>query len=249
MTVTHAIVPHYFTRRMTLACSLTSCGSSISLIVMPLLLTLLIDEYSFRGAALITGALSLNCCAASMVFHPIEWHSNVQPTKAATQKDIEGDGTISRVFKSIGRMLQTARGNLWLFRSVRAILINAILSVNTMAFNNFLYLVPFAMEDAGNSAEEAGLSISVAGTSLFVTRIVYPIVFIRCKMRHQVGVMSSSVIIGTSIVGEGLSVCSSVRYVAYLCCVHYQIIGSMIGRLYAEKIPNPPNSPIAVTHT
>lgn len=209
MTVTHAIVPHYFTRRMTLACSLTSCGSSISLIVMPILLTVFIDEYGFRGATLITGALSLNCCAASMVFHPIEWHSNVRPTKAVTQKNTEGDNTISRVFHSIGRMLKTAQGNLWLFRSVRAILINTILSINTMAFSNFLYLVPFAMEAAGNSADEAGLSISVTGFSLLVTRIVYPILFIRFNMRHETGVMGSSVIIGTSIAGEGFSVCPS----------------------------------------
>ena len=79
-----------------------------------------------------------------------------------------------------------------------------------MAFSNFMYLVPFAMEAAGNTAEETGLAISGAGVCLLVTRIVYPILFIRFKMRHQIGVMSSAAISGTSIVGKALSVRLSV---------------------------------------
>ncbi|KAK8377231.1 hypothetical protein O3P69_013699 [Scylla paramamosain] len=199
MTVTHAIVPHYFTQRMTLACSLTSCGSSISLIVMPPLLTMLIEQYSFRGATLITGALMANTCVAAMVFHPIEWHSNIRPSKTVAQK-VEGGGACSRVFNSIGRMLKTARGNLWLFRSMRAILINIILSIAMMAFSNFLYLVPFAMEAEGYSPEESSLSISVSGFSLLVTRFIYPILLIRFGVKHQIGVMSSLAICGTAVI-------------------------------------------------
>ncbi|KAK8377230.1 hypothetical protein O3P69_013699 [Scylla paramamosain] len=215
MTVTHAIVPHYFTQRMTLACSLTSCGSSISLIVMPPLLTMLIEQYSFRGATLITGALMANTCVAAMVFHPIEWHSNIRPSKTVAQK-VEGGGACSRVFNSIGRMLKTARGNLWLFRSMRAILINIILSIAMMAFSNFLYLVPFAMEAEGYSPEESSLSISVSGFSLLVTRFIYPILLIRFGVKHQIGVMSSLAICGTAVIGEGLSVHLFTCLAAYL---------------------------------
>ena len=210
MTLTHAIVPHYFTRRMILACSLTSFGSSISLIVMPVLLTRLIDEYEFRGASLIIGAITLNCCAASLVFHPIEWHSNIRPTNTVAQKNAEDDAILLRILNCIKRMLKTAQDNLWLFKCMQASLINIILSINTMAFSNFMYLVPFAMEAAGNTAEETGLAISGAGVCLLVTRIVYPILFIRFKMRHQIGVMSSAAISGTSIVGKALSVRLSV---------------------------------------
>lgn len=98
--------------------------------------------------------------------------------------------------------MKTAQDNLWLFRSVQAVIINSILTMNTMAFSNFLYLVPFAMVDVGQSTKEAGVVVSVAGFTLLATQFIYPHILIYFKMRHQVGVTSSSVIIATSIVGE-----------------------------------------------
>ncbi|XP_050724653.1 monocarboxylate transporter 12-B-like isoform X2 [Eriocheir sinensis] len=201
MTVSHAIVPQYFSRRMTLACSLTSCGGSLSLLVMPILLSFLLNEYGFSGATLIMGAITLNICAASMVFYPVEWQSKATcPAKSVAQQSVEDGSTCSRICSSFKRVMKTAQGNLWLFRSVRAVIINSILTINTMAFSNFLYLVPFAMVDEGHSTEEAGVVVSVAGFALLATRFIYPPIFIYFKMRHQVGVNSSSVIIATSII-------------------------------------------------
>ncbi|XP_045102345.1 monocarboxylate transporter 12-like [Portunus trituberculatus] len=141
-----------------------------------------------------------NTCVAAMVFHPVEWHSNIRPSKTVAQKVEEGGGTCSRVFNSFGRMLKTARGNLWLFKSMRAILINIILSIGMMAFSNFLYLVPFAMEAQGYSTEESSLTMSVVGFSLLVTRFTYPILFIRFGVKHQIGVMSSLAVCGTAVI-------------------------------------------------
>ncbi|KAK3889046.1 hypothetical protein Pcinc_006922 [Petrolisthes cinctipes] len=59
-------------------------GVSISQMVMPLAITFLQEEFGFRGATIITGALVFNCCAAALVLHPVDWHTNVHSSLSST---------------------------------------------------------------------------------------------------------------------------------------------------------------------
>lgn len=47
----------------------------------PLLLRAFQDEYGFKGASLLYGAVVLNCCVASLAFHPVERHSHHPDTR------------------------------------------------------------------------------------------------------------------------------------------------------------------------
>ncbi|KAK3863817.1 hypothetical protein Pcinc_030449 [Petrolisthes cinctipes] len=76
MTTVSLIIPLYFARWRNLACSFVMSGASMSQIVMPLVITGLQEEYGFRGATLIIGAIAFNGCVAAMVLHPPQWHQS-----------------------------------------------------------------------------------------------------------------------------------------------------------------------------
>ncbi|KAK8401735.1 hypothetical protein O3P69_001097 [Scylla paramamosain] len=66
-------------------------GSSVNMVVIPYLLTYLHAEYGFKGAILITGGACLNQIPASMVFHPVEWHSRNPPHCRIQEPDDKPD--------------------------------------------------------------------------------------------------------------------------------------------------------------
>ncbi|KAK4299142.1 hypothetical protein Pmani_028560 [Petrolisthes manimaculis] len=72
--ISYAIIPNYFSRWRNVANSMTTSGMSVSQIVTPYIITFLQEEYGYKGATLIIGAIILNGCAASLVLHPVEWH-------------------------------------------------------------------------------------------------------------------------------------------------------------------------------
>ncbi|KAK3856914.1 hypothetical protein Pcinc_036805 [Petrolisthes cinctipes] len=75
LSITYLVVPLYFDRRVKVAYAIMTSGSCLSQMVMPPTITYLQEEYGFRGATLIIGALLLNCCVAAMLLHPIHWHT------------------------------------------------------------------------------------------------------------------------------------------------------------------------------
>ncbi|XP_063857156.1 monocarboxylate transporter 4-like [Scylla paramamosain] len=84
--ITYSIISHYFTKRRDIANTIMVLGSSANLLVIPYFFTYLHDEYGFRGAILITGGACLNQIPASMVFHPVEWHSRNHVHRASIQE-------------------------------------------------------------------------------------------------------------------------------------------------------------------
>lgn len=68
------IVPSYFERRRGLANALMMAGTCIGQILGPLLIRLLQDEYGYRGATLVLGAILSNVLIGTAFFHPVEWH-------------------------------------------------------------------------------------------------------------------------------------------------------------------------------
>ncbi|XP_035739272.1 monocarboxylate transporter 1-like [Vespa mandarinia] len=68
------IVTSYFVRLRGLANGLCISGSALGSIFLPPLLGLLLQEYGYRGAVLIMGAMTLNVWACALLYDPVEKH-------------------------------------------------------------------------------------------------------------------------------------------------------------------------------
>ncbi|KAK7066379.1 hypothetical protein SK128_028050 [Halocaridina rubra] len=68
------ILPNYFDRHKGVANAMMMAGVCLGQIICPPLIQLLQDEYGFRGATMIVGAIILNGCIGASFFHPIAWH-------------------------------------------------------------------------------------------------------------------------------------------------------------------------------
>ncbi|KAK3856334.1 hypothetical protein Pcinc_037344, partial [Petrolisthes cinctipes] len=86
------IVPQYFTSRKGLATGFISTSSALGKIVMAPLLRLLLEEYGYKWACLIAGALSLNSCISGMLYHPPDWHKIPDQDEAKEVRVETGDG-------------------------------------------------------------------------------------------------------------------------------------------------------------
>ncbi|XP_071523408.1 uncharacterized protein [Panulirus ornatus] len=79
------IVPIYFDRHRGMANAIMMAGICIGEIIGPPLIRYLQEEYGFRGATLIVGAILLNGCVGACFFHPVEWHMKKPSPKAAPE--------------------------------------------------------------------------------------------------------------------------------------------------------------------
>lgn len=69
------IVNSYFWKLRGLANGLCISGSAIGSILLPPLITHLLAEYSFKGASLIMGAITLNIWVAALIYEDVDRHS------------------------------------------------------------------------------------------------------------------------------------------------------------------------------
>ena len=68
----------YFEKRRSLATGLSMCGGGIGTIMFAPLIEILVDEYGWRGAALIVGGLVLNGCVFGALLRPLELNKQQQ---------------------------------------------------------------------------------------------------------------------------------------------------------------------------
>ncbi|KAG7209078.1 hypothetical protein KM043_015231 [Ampulex compressa] len=68
------IVTSYFVRLRGLANGLCISGSALGSIFLPPVLGVLLEEYGYRGAVLIMGAVTLNVWASALLYDPVEKH-------------------------------------------------------------------------------------------------------------------------------------------------------------------------------
>lgn len=70
---------HYFTKKRGQAVGLSMAGTGFGLMVMPQLVRLLLDEYGFRGAVIVLGALAFHSVLGSTLLQPVKWHLIDEP--------------------------------------------------------------------------------------------------------------------------------------------------------------------------
>lgn len=79
------IVPMYFDRHRGMANAIMMAGICMGEVVGPPLIRYLQDEYGFKGATMILGAILLNGCVGACFFHPVEWHMKKPSVKEAPE--------------------------------------------------------------------------------------------------------------------------------------------------------------------
>lgn len=72
--MSYLIVPLYFDKKRGLANAIMLFAVSLGQSTCPLLIRFLQDEFGFRGATLIHGAIVLNSCIGICFYHPVKWH-------------------------------------------------------------------------------------------------------------------------------------------------------------------------------
>lgn len=175
MSISYAIIPHYFSRWKNVAIAIMTSGASLCQMVMPMVITYLQEEYGFRGAILITGAVILNCVPASMVFHPVEWHRNTprNHNSITTHKHVPNvNKKISSTKHFLQRILTTSKYNLRLLKSLRILFLVAVISLSHVLFYNVHALVPLIMNEQGNSWQESSLCLTVSGACNLVSKLM-----------------------------------------------------------------------------
>ncbi|XP_071448024.1 monocarboxylate transporter 14 isoform X2 [Hetaerina americana] len=97
----------YFTEKRGRAVGFSLAGTGIGQMLMPQAVRALLDEYGFRGAMLILGAVASHSIAGSAVFHPVHWHARAREPAAGE----EGRGGGEEGGKSeVGTLLEHPRG-------------------------------------------------------------------------------------------------------------------------------------------
>ncbi|KAH0949375.1 hypothetical protein HN011_001890 [Eciton burchellii] len=104
------IVTSYFVRLRGLANGLCISGSALGSIFLPPVLGFLLQEYGYRGAVLIMGAVTLNVWASALLYHPVEWHMmSAQPLDDSEKHD--NADTVSMTVTSSPEQSANEKGN------------------------------------------------------------------------------------------------------------------------------------------
>ncbi|CAH1399996.1 unnamed protein product, partial [Nezara viridula] len=64
----------YFSKKKCQAVGLSMAGTAVGFMLIPQIVRFLLDEYGFRSALLIIGALSLHAVVGACLFQPVSWH-------------------------------------------------------------------------------------------------------------------------------------------------------------------------------
>ncbi|CAH1399066.1 unnamed protein product [Nezara viridula] len=67
----------YFSKRKGQAIGISMTGSTMGFILMPQIVRFFLEEYDFRSAILIIGAISLHAVIGASLFQPVRWHYKV----------------------------------------------------------------------------------------------------------------------------------------------------------------------------
>lgn len=81
------IVTSYFVRLRGLANGICISGSAFGSIILPPLLRYVLEEYGYRGACLVMGAITLNTWIAAIFYEPVENHLKRVPKEALEPMD------------------------------------------------------------------------------------------------------------------------------------------------------------------
>lgn len=155
----------YFKRKRGRANAFVLCGSNVGGFAGPPLVAYLVSEYGFRGATLITAAITLHVCISATVFHPVEWHTPRRDNdKARAPIKPKNKQTMISSLLCYWQLLKSARTHVIIFTG--AAIVNILKTV--------VSLLPLVLETNGHTLEDATFITSIIGICGFLTRLVIP---------------------------------------------------------------------------
>ncbi|XP_065159545.1 uncharacterized protein [Atheta coriaria] len=89
---TFVALNHYFVNKRGQAVGFSLAGTALGMMLMPQAVSLLLNEYKFRGTILIIGAVALNGLVGSMLLQPAKWHfieKPVDPEEGTYHQEME----------------------------------------------------------------------------------------------------------------------------------------------------------------
>ncbi|XP_063601677.1 monocarboxylate transporter 6-like [Penaeus indicus] len=137
-------------------------GVSTGPILAPLLVRFLQEEYDYTGATLITSAVVLHCCVGAALFRPIRTDS----------REPSAEQSKTHVWRLLLRVIRGTFTNLYILKSPRAVIIAVSGAFTLNSWLNFIALMPFAVQAAGYSLQDAALCVTTSAVCNLVARLI-----------------------------------------------------------------------------
>ncbi|XP_070000122.1 monocarboxylate transporter 12-B isoform X2 [Penaeus vannamei] len=182
----YLIVPHYFCKRRGIANAILVTGVSCGPIFGPLLVRYLQESLGFKGATLITGAVVFNACVGASVFRPIH-------------KDSGDSKKSKKLCGLILRVICSTVTNVRVLKSPRAVIIAVSGALTLNSWLNFLTLVPFAVQAAGYSFQEAAWCVTASAVCILIASLGISLLSDFKFFNMRISCMVSTAIIAASI--------------------------------------------------
>lgn len=151
---------------LALALGLTACGAGIGTLIFPPLLRVLINLYTWKGAVLIVGAISLNLCCAGFLLRPLKEDGRVVESTKPTSNN--------NPFRC-----KTSPFGSHLYATLCLNGVCLCFGVSIV----YAHLASYASYSTGCSLEASALLYSFVGGANFVGRIVFGLIANQSKVR------------------------------------------------------------------
>ncbi|XP_048246512.1 monocarboxylate transporter 14-like isoform X3 [Haliotis rufescens] len=165
------ITNQYFEKRRSLANALGSVGGGLGTLVIPPLLQVMMSEYSWKGALLITGGLVLNCAVFGALFRPFYTRQELKYMK--TQSRTSGDTRETARACSRAAFCFQVKSIFSTFTNIRytVYVVGAVIGAfpYTIPFNH----LPDLANDLDIPEEKSAWLISVIGIASLVGRLIF----------------------------------------------------------------------------
>ncbi|CAL4138988.1 unnamed protein product, partial [Meganyctiphanes norvegica] len=169
------IISSYFKKNRGLANAIFMGSCSSGHFLGPLFLTYLLETYSFKGAALIHGAIVLNGSALALLYHPVEWHTKTKEIFTVNKSYSLTTNTSNEANKQLNStffiVIQKIIKNSKILSSYRAIILVLGSAFVRECYGAFLMLIPFALQSEGHTLETAAWCLSIASIGNIISRI------------------------------------------------------------------------------
>ena len=218
------VAPAYFDKYRGSAIAIIMTGTGVGQAVVPLVIRALIDALSFRGAILVYGAILGNCCAAALVFHPLEWHQKSGKNKCMHHKPYEHQlvepehpceknkkrslMTIkytpsgASLFPAVTKLFRTVFQHLRVITNVRITMGAISIAVLVVGYANLLALYPFALQERGFPPHYASFCISISSVSNVLFRIIVSFVSDRPWFNRRISYIFSTSTAGITAISK-----------------------------------------------
>ncbi|XP_059609274.1 monocarboxylate transporter 12 isoform X2 [Phlebotomus argentipes] len=190
---TFMAVNSYFSRKRGQAVGLALAGTGIGQMLMPQIVHFLLDEFGYRGAILIVGALAFHGIVGASLFQPVEWHSHPPTACQEHEKLLATDPPLqkNRPAQSTSEKLKKSM-DLSLLKDLSFLNISLGVAMAYTSSINFSMLFPYFLQfSAGLDRKDVAMCMSLLAAMDLASRLTLPTLTdrfrISCRMIFLVG--------------------------------------------------------------